>query len=264
MGPDDAVAAAELLAYPVVLNAAPRQRGRAGPGAQTRPATRLSTACAMRPRCAGRAVTLAAPAGLLVQRQVGRARALLIRVVEDAHVRPRHHLRRGDDGGRAAARVAVDLPPLNLPLAHALIARSPGRRMRSAPLRDLPAANAEAVAETLVRVSQLVVDFPAIAELDVNPLFADARGRDGGRCLAAPAPAGRGAGHRPAIWRFPPYPAELTGHVSRRRRGAHHPPDPPRGCRSARRVLSPPGPGGRPLSLLQRHARAFARSRWPA
>jgi acetyltransferase len=48
---------------------------------------------------------------------------------------------------------ALDLPPLNLALAHALIARSP--------IPDGPK-----LAETLVRVSQLVVDCPEIASLD--------------------------------------------------------------------------------------------------
>lgn len=51
---------------------------------------------------------------------------------------------------------AMDLPPLNLTLAHALIARA-----------GLP--DSAALAETLVRVSQLVVDFPAIASLSVGP-----------------------------------------------------------------------------------------------
>ena len=73
-------------------------------------------------------------------------------------------------------------------------------------MHDLPAANVEAVAETLVRISQLVVDFPEIAELDVNPLFADAEGVQVAdawiRLRAAGEPAGKLA--------IPPYPAELT------------------------------------------------------
>ena len=65
--------------------------------------------------------------------------------------------------------------------------------------------NVEAVAETLVRVSQLVVDFPEIAELDLNPLVVDADG-----VLAADAwigcatPGDRGGGLA-----ITPYPAEL-------------------------------------------------------
>ena len=65
----------------------------------------------------------------------------------------------------------------------------------------------EAVADTLVRVSQLVVDFPEIAALDVNPLFADADGRRGGRCLDR---AARAPGEPPGRLAIPPYPAELA------------------------------------------------------
>ena len=43
-------------------------------------------------------------------------------------------------------------------------------------LRDRPAASTDAVAGTLVRISQLVVDFPEIAVLDLPSLFADSRG----------------------------------------------------------------------------------------
>jgi len=42
--------------------------------------------------------------------------------------------------------------------------------------RDRPAADLEAIALTLLRLSQLTVDFPEIDALDVNPLLADAHG----------------------------------------------------------------------------------------
>ncbi len=59
--------------------------------------------------------------------------------------------------GRMADR-AFDLPPLNLPLAHHMVEAA-----RDA--RALPAAGQAALADALVRVSQLVIDFPAIASL---------------------------------------------------------------------------------------------------
>jgi RimJ/RimL family protein N-acetyltransferase len=68
-----------------------------------------------------------------------------------------------------AADRAVDLPPLNLPLAHALIerARLPARL----------AADSEArIADVLVRVSQLLIDFPDIAELRLDPLRVGPKG----------------------------------------------------------------------------------------
>jgi acetyltransferase len=80
--------------------------------------------------------------------------------------------------GRASERyrgLAVGLPPLNVPLARELISRA---RMdwllEASPTR--PAADLEALALALVKVSQMVVDLPEIVEMDVNPLLADERG----------------------------------------------------------------------------------------
>ena len=56
-----------------------------------------------------------------------------------------------------------------------------------------------------MRVSQLIVDFPEIAELEINPLFADADG-----VLVADAWITlRAAGERAGRLAIPPYPAEL-------------------------------------------------------
>ena len=64
------------------------------------------------------------------------------------------------------------------------------------------------MAQTLVRISQLIVDFPEIAELDVPSLFVDADGvlaADAWLRLRGPdEPAGRLA--------IAPYPAELIEH----------------------------------------------------
>jgi acetyltransferase len=73
-------------------------------------------------------------------------------------------------------------------------------------LRDRPASNAAAVAEALVRVSQLIVDFPVIAELRIPSLFADPDG-----VLAADAwIRPRAADQAPGRLAIAPYPAELT------------------------------------------------------
>jgi acetyltransferase len=102
--------------------------------------------------------------------------------------------------------LAIDLPPLNLALANGLIRRSRAGAMLGKPLRDRPAADVEAVAEVLVRISQLIVDFPEIAVLDVPSVFADAGGVlavDAWLRLRGPEePAKRLA--------IAPYPAELT------------------------------------------------------
>lgn len=65
--------------------------------------------------------------------------------------------------------VMVDLPPLNLLLARRLIEKTRVARMLQG-YRNLPPANLDLLGEILVRVSQLVTDFPEIVELDINPL----------------------------------------------------------------------------------------------
>jgi acetyltransferase len=66
--------------------------------------------------------------------------------------------------------IAVDLPPLNLLLARRLMERTRIFQALGGQSR-LPAAGLDHLAEILVRVSQLVTDFPEIAFLEINPLF---------------------------------------------------------------------------------------------
>ena len=63
----------------------------------------------------------------------------------------------------------VDLPPLNLLLARRMIEKTRVAKMLQG-YRNLPPANLDRLSEILVRVSQLVTDFPEISELDINPL----------------------------------------------------------------------------------------------
>ncbi len=67
------------------------------------------------------------------------------------------------------------LPPLDTLLAQDLM-----RQTRVFSLlqgyRDRPAADIEAIADVLVRLSYLVAHHPAIREIDINPLLADERG----------------------------------------------------------------------------------------
>jgi acetyltransferase len=99
---------------------------------------------------------------------------------------------------------AMALPPLNMNLAAELISRTRVARLLEG-YRGRPPANREAIQEALVKLSQLVVDFPEIVELDINPLFADSQGvlALDARIKVAPAKAGT---DRLAIR---PYPKEL-------------------------------------------------------
>ena len=100
---------------------------------------------------------------------------------------------------------ALALPPLNVPLARALVARTRVARLLAG-WRDTPAVDEAALHGVLVAVSQLLADIPEIAELDINPLIVNFEGAvalDARIRLSAAAPAG--ANH----FAIQPYPAQL-------------------------------------------------------
>jgi acetyltransferase len=70
---------------------------------------------------------------------------------------------------------AIALPPLNAPLARALMDKTQVARLLAG-YRGKPAADVDAVVGTLLRVSQMACDLPELTELDINPLLADAQG----------------------------------------------------------------------------------------
>ena len=105
------------------------------------------------------------------------------------------------------SHLAADLPPLNLVLAHALIQRSAVAPALAAH-RGTPAADQDAIAATLVRISQLIIDTPSILMLDLDPIFATEHGviAASARILLRP----EGATRPPVV--ISPYPTELTSH----------------------------------------------------
>ncbi|TAN57942.1 MAG: CoA-binding protein, partial [Rhodospirillales bacterium] len=115
--------------------------------------------------------------GFTVQRMVSRqnARQLIVAVATDPLFGP---VILFGEGGRAVEVIrdhAVALPPLNITLAHELIERTRMSHLLDAYF-DRPAADREAIALTLMQVSQILVDHPEIYEIDINPLFADDKG----------------------------------------------------------------------------------------
>ncbi|MBP2311692.1 bifunctional acetate--CoA ligase family protein/GNAT family N-acetyltransferase [Azospirillum soli] len=81
----------------------------------------------------------------------------------------------GGIGVEVVEDYALALPPLNMKLATELMGRTRIWKQLQG-YRSRAAVDLEAVSMALNRVSQLVVDFPEIAELDINPLLADAEG----------------------------------------------------------------------------------------
>jgi len=103
---------------------------------------------------------------------------------------------------------AIDLPPLNLHLARRLIERTRVYRILQG-YRDILPANLDLLGEILVRLSQLVTDFPEIVELDINPLIL-VHGRIvavDARMVIAPSPV-----PPPRHLVISPYPNQYEGH----------------------------------------------------
>ncbi len=152
--------------------------------------------------------------GFLVQRQIGRAgaRELFVRLGRDRLFGPAISFGQGGTASGIAADIAADLPPLNRALAASLVSRTRVARLLAG-YRDHPPADLEAIYETLVRLSQLAVDFPDILEADVNPLVAGPAGVMALDAWIAIAPAPlSGTGHLAIA----PYPAERVERVTLR------------------------------------------------
>ncbi len=81
----------------------------------------------------------------------------------------------GGTGVELYQDVAVDFPPLNQALAHSLIQKTKISRLLGG-YRGKEAVNMRTLEEALVKVSNLLVDFPEILEMDVNPLQVRADG----------------------------------------------------------------------------------------
>lgn len=70
---------------------------------------------------------------------------------------------------------SLGLPPLNMHLAYDIIHNTRIYHQLKG-FSGLPAVNLEAIALTLIKLSQMVIDIPEIHELDINPLLVDEAG----------------------------------------------------------------------------------------
>jgi acetyltransferase len=204
--PAEAGEAADSIGYPAVVklrdNAAPGTRAQGGLVLDLLDTAHVVVAAQL---LFARTPGLTGQRALLIQRQAGRARELAIRVSDAEGFGPTISFGSGGTAPNPLDR-AVDLPPLNLVLADALIRRCRTGAMLGRTLRDRPAASIESVAGALVRVSQLIVDFPEIAVLDLPSLFADESG-----VMAADAWVRlRGEGEVSPVLAIAPYPQELV------------------------------------------------------
>jgi len=149
-------------------------------------------------------------AGVIVQPMIVRpkARELIAGIADDATFGPVIVFGRGGTAVEVIDDKALALPPLDLNLAQALIARTRVSRLLRA-YRDVPAADLTAVALVLVKLAQLAADIPEVKELDLNPLLASKDGViavDARIAVARREPLHKGPGH--PRFAVAPYPTE--------------------------------------------------------
>lgn len=105
---------------------------------------------------------------------------------------------------------ALGLPPMNRLLAARLMQETKAYQLLKG-YRNRPPANMEALEEMILRLSQLLVDFPEIAELDMNPVLI----KDGkavivdARIMTRPTKA-----RSPMHLVISPYPEEYEDHLT--------------------------------------------------
>jgi acetyltransferase len=130
---------------------------------------------------------------------------LIVGIADDVLFGPTILFGQGGTAVEVIADKALALPPLNMHLAREMMARTRIFRILEG-YRGQPPADLDAIALTLIKISQMVIDLPALAELDINPLLA---GSDG--VVALDARIKVAAGRAPAADHLAirPYPKEL-------------------------------------------------------
>lgn len=115
--------------------------------------------------------------GLSVQAMVRRPQAveLIAGASVDAVFGPVLLFGQGGTSVEVVQDRALALPPLNRALARELVSRTRVAKLLKG-YRDRAPADLEAVCDVLARLSQLLAELPQVAELDINPLWADAQG----------------------------------------------------------------------------------------
>ncbi len=208
---DEAVQAARDLGFPVALKIVSPQivhKSDVG-GVALNLATPddVRTACILMRQRVARASPQAHVRGFTVQAMVRRpgAHELILGIADDAVFGPVLLFGAGGTGVEIRKDTATELPPLTATLAHGMVERTQVGALLG-PHRGKPGADAQALTDALLRLSQMACDLAALAELDINPLLADADGvlaLDARIRLRRPGAAERG---RLALR---PYPAGL-------------------------------------------------------
>lgn len=213
---DEAVAAAVEMGFPVALKVfSPRvvhksdvggvALGLAGADAVRQAAVRMRQQVA-------RLQPGAPVLGFAVQRMEKRAHALelIAGIASDPVFGPVLLFGQGGTRTELSAQHAIALPPLNAALARDLVAES-GLAPQLAGYRGQPGVPEKALLETLVKVSRMACELAPLAELDINPLLANADGVVALDARMRVFQTGRAVGPPTAIR---PYPGALEERVA--------------------------------------------------
>ena len=168
-----------------------------------------------------------------------KARELIVGVADDPTFGPVIAFGQGGTAVEVISDKALALPPLNLDLAKRLIARTRVSRILKA-YRNVPAADERAIELFLVKLSQLVADFPEIREIDLNPVLADETGviAVDARISVAPLEAAHRGAVRQSALRHPPLSDRMgAAHAVARRHGHRGSSGAARGRAALRAVL---------------------------
>lgn len=149
--------------------------------------------------------------GFSVQPMIQRPDAfeLIVGVADDAQFGPMLMVGQGGTDVEIIGDMALALPPVNMHLAREVIGRTRISKLLAG-YRDRPAADLDAIALTLIKVSQLVVDFAEVKEVDINPLLADTYGVT---ALDARIRVGKAEGAPEERLAIRPYPKELEEEI---------------------------------------------------
>ena len=115
--------------------------------------------------------------GVFVQKMAENqhARELSIRAATDPVLGPAIYFGAGGRTGEIFTEETIGIAPLTEPMALEMISRHPVAASLER-FRGMPAVHKEALAGVLLRISTLLCELPAVAEVVINPLVADEHG----------------------------------------------------------------------------------------
>lgn len=148
--------------------------------------------------------------GFTVQQMARRPQSheLIVGVTTDSAFGPVILVGQGGISVEVTADHAIGLPPLNMVLARDMLSRTRVSKLLAG-YRNQPPANIDAICHALIQVAELVADIGELAELDINPLVADADG-----VIALDARIRLQPGQSADRLAIRPYPQELEEEVT--------------------------------------------------